>query len=47
MLAETALEAAQRFGPAPAFATDEGLTLSYEQFDTLADERALERLVAP
>ena len=25
MLAETAVEAARRFGPAPAFVTDEGL----------------------
>ncbi len=41
MLAETAVEAAQRFGAAPAFVTDEGLTLSYEQFDTLADEAAV------
>ncbi len=41
MLAETAAEAAQRFGPSPAFVTDEGLTLSYEQFDTLADESAV------
>ena len=41
MLAETAAEAAQRFGPSPAFVTDEGLTLSYEQFDTLADETAV------
>ena len=41
MLAETAAEAARRFGPAPAFVTDEGLTLSYAQFDTLADEAAV------
>jgi len=41
MLAETAAEAARRFGPAPAFVTDEGLTLSYEQFDTMADEAAV------
>jgi acyl-CoA synthetase (AMP-forming)/AMP-acid ligase II len=41
MLAETAAEAAQRFGSSPAFVTDEGLTLSYEQFDTLADETAV------
>ena len=41
MLAETAAEAAQRFGPAPAFVTDEGLTLTYAQFDTLADEAAV------
>ena len=30
-----------RFGPSPAFVTDEGLTLSDEQFDTLADETAV------
>ena len=41
MLAETAAEAARRFGPAPAFVTDEGLTLSYAQFDTVADEVAV------
>ncbi len=41
MLAETAAEAARRFGAAPAFVTDEGLTLSYEQFDTAADEAAV------
>ncbi|MGO9854154.1 MAG: class I adenylate-forming enzyme family protein [Acidimicrobiales bacterium] len=41
MLAETAAEAAQRFGPSPAFVADEGLTLSYEQFDALADETAV------
>jgi acyl-CoA synthetase (AMP-forming)/AMP-acid ligase II len=41
MLAETAAEAARRFGPSPAFVTDEGLTLSYEQFDTMADEAAV------
>ena len=41
MLAETAAEAAQRFGPSPAFVADEGLTLSYEQFDVLADETAV------
>src|SRR5580704_15951940 len=41
MLAEIAAEAAQRFGPSPAFVTDEGLTLSYEAFDTLADEAAV------
>jgi acyl-CoA synthetase (AMP-forming)/AMP-acid ligase II len=40
VLAETAAEAARRFGARPAFVTDEGLTLSYEQFDTLADETA-------
>ncbi len=41
MLAETAAEAARRFGPTPAFVTDEGLTLSYEEFDTMADEAAV------
>jgi acyl-CoA synthetase (AMP-forming)/AMP-acid ligase II len=41
MLAETAAEAARRFGSSPAFVTDEGLTLSYEQFDTIADESAV------
>ncbi len=41
MLAETAAEAARRFGPAPAFVTDEGLTLSYAQFDAMADEAAV------
>ncbi len=41
MLAETAAEAARRFGSSPAFVTDEGLTLSYEQFDTMADEAAV------
>jgi acyl-CoA synthetase (AMP-forming)/AMP-acid ligase II len=41
MLAETAAEAARRFGASPAFVTDEGLTLSYEQFDTMADEAAV------
>ncbi len=41
MLAETAAEAADRFGAAPAFVTDDGLTISYEQFDTMADEAAV------
>ena len=41
MLAETSAEAARRFGPSPAFVTDEGLTLSYAQFDALADEAAV------
>lgn len=41
MLAETAAEAARRFGNNPAFVTDEGLTLSYAQFDRLADETAV------
>jgi len=41
MLAETAAEAAERFGDLPAFVTDEGLTLSYEAFNRLADEVAV------
>ncbi|MBV8464210.1 MAG: AMP-binding protein, partial [Acidimicrobiales bacterium] len=41
MLAETSAEAATRFGSAPAFVTDEGLTLSYAEFDALADEAAV------
>jgi acyl-CoA synthetase (AMP-forming)/AMP-acid ligase II len=41
MLVEIAAEAARRFGDAPAFAADEGLILSYAQFDTLADEVAV------
>jgi acyl-CoA synthetase (AMP-forming)/AMP-acid ligase II len=41
MLAETAAEAARRFGDAPAFVTDEGLTLTYAEFDRLADEAAV------
>jgi acyl-CoA synthetase (AMP-forming)/AMP-acid ligase II len=41
LLAETAAEAAHRFGESPAFVTDEGLTLSYAQFDRLADETAV------
>ncbi len=41
MLAETAAEAARRFGDAQAFVTDEGLTLSYAQFDALANETAV------
>jgi acyl-CoA synthetase (AMP-forming)/AMP-acid ligase II len=41
LLAETAAEAARRFGESPAFVTDEGLTLSYAQFDRLADETAV------
>jgi acyl-CoA synthetase (AMP-forming)/AMP-acid ligase II len=36
-----AAEAARRFGDSPAFVTDEGLTLSYRQFDALADEVAV------
>jgi acyl-CoA synthetase (AMP-forming)/AMP-acid ligase II len=41
MLAEIAAEAAQRFGDRAAFVTDEGLTLSYAEFDRLADEAAV------
>ncbi len=41
MLAETSAEAARRFGSSPAFVTDEGLTLSYAEFDALADEVAV------
>jgi acyl-CoA synthetase (AMP-forming)/AMP-acid ligase II len=41
MLAETAAEAAQRFGGRAAFVTDSGLTLTYEAFDRLADETAV------
>jgi acyl-CoA synthetase (AMP-forming)/AMP-acid ligase II len=41
LLAETAAEAARRFGDSPAFVTDDGLTLSYAQFDRLADETAV------
>ena len=41
MLAATATDAARHFGPAAAFVTDEGLILSYAQFDTLADEAAV------
>jgi len=41
MLAETSAEAARRFGSSPAFVTDEGLTLSYAQFDAMADEAAV------
>jgi acyl-CoA synthetase (AMP-forming)/AMP-acid ligase II len=41
MLAETAAEAARRFGGSPALVTDDGLRLSYEQFDTMADEAAV------
>ena len=41
MLAETSVEAARRFGSSPAFVTDEGLTIGYARFDTLADETAV------
>ncbi len=41
MLAETSAEAARRFGDLAALITDEGLTLSYAQFDRLADEVAV------
>jgi acyl-CoA synthetase (AMP-forming)/AMP-acid ligase II len=41
MLAEIAAEAARRFGDRPAFVTDEGLTLTYAEFDALADEVAV------
>jgi acyl-CoA synthetase (AMP-forming)/AMP-acid ligase II len=41
MLAETAAEAAHRFAERPAFITDEGLTLSYAQFNAMADETAV------
>jgi acyl-CoA synthetase (AMP-forming)/AMP-acid ligase II len=41
MLAETAVEAARRFGDRPAFVTDDGLTLTYTMFDAMADEAAV------
>ncbi|HWE66374.1 MAG TPA: class I adenylate-forming enzyme family protein [Acidimicrobiales bacterium] len=41
MLAETAVEAARRFGDRAAFTTDEGLTLSYAEFNCMADEVAV------
>jgi acyl-CoA synthetase (AMP-forming)/AMP-acid ligase II len=41
VLAETAAEAARRFRAAPAFVTDEGLSLGYAEFDTIADEVAV------
>src|SRR5580693_5920392 len=41
MLAETAAEAAQRFGARVALVTDLGLTLTYADFDRLADEVAV------
>jgi len=50
VLAETAVEAARRFGDRPAFVTDEGLTLTYSDLDTLSDETAVglaERGVGP
>jgi acyl-CoA synthetase (AMP-forming)/AMP-acid ligase II len=40
-LVEIAAEAARRFGHRPAFVSEEGLTLSYELFNTLADEVAV------
>jgi acyl-CoA synthetase (AMP-forming)/AMP-acid ligase II len=41
MLAEIAAEAARRFGSRPAFVSTEGLTLSYDAFNTMADEAAV------
>src|ERR1035437_8842432 len=41
MLAENPGEAAPRFGDRPAFITDEGLTLTYAEFNRLADEAAV------
>ncbi len=41
MLAETAAEAARRFGGSPALVTDERLTISYQEFNTMADEVAV------
>ena len=41
MLAETAAEAARRFGDRVAFVTDDGLSLTYDQFNRLADETAV------
>ncbi|HEX3795401.1 MAG TPA: class I adenylate-forming enzyme family protein [Acidimicrobiales bacterium] len=41
MLAEIASEAADRFGDRVAFVTDEGLTITYEQFNGMADECAV------
>ena len=41
MLAETSAEAARRFGSSPAFVTDEGLAVSYAEFDAMADETAV------
>ena len=41
MLAETAAEAAERFGDRLAFVTDEGLSLTYGEFNALADAAAV------
>jgi acyl-CoA synthetase (AMP-forming)/AMP-acid ligase II len=41
VLADTAAEAARRFGERVAFVTDEGLSLTYEEFNRLADETAV------
>ena len=41
MLAETATEAARRFGDRVAFVTDDGLSLTYGEFNRLADETAV------
>ena len=41
MLVDIAVEAAQRFGDRPAFVSDEGLTLTYAEFNRLADEAAV------
>jgi acyl-CoA synthetase (AMP-forming)/AMP-acid ligase II len=41
VLAETAAEAARRFGDRVAFVTDDGLTLTYAEFNRLADEAAV------
>src|SRR5271155_5285273 len=41
MLAETAAEAAHRFGDRAAFVTDDGLTVTYAEFNRLADETAV------
>jgi acyl-CoA synthetase (AMP-forming)/AMP-acid ligase II len=41
VLAETAAEAARRFGDRVAFVTDDGLSLTYDEFNRLADETAV------
>jgi acyl-CoA synthetase (AMP-forming)/AMP-acid ligase II len=41
LLAETAAEAARRFGDRAAFVTDEGLSISYAEFETASDEAAV------
>jgi acyl-CoA synthetase (AMP-forming)/AMP-acid ligase II len=41
VLAETAAEAARRFGDRVAFVTDDGLRLTYDEFNRLADETAV------